>query len=174
MQNDYYSIRAGNITLLKGIVRDGNIYNAPGQEIVAKRNEVCDDKELGCEAGLHAGSVEYATDYASGRKVVIVEIDPANVVSIPTDCNCQKLRTCAYKVVGELPVEKKAGLGDDYCDDYCDCDDDSDNNDDYCDGENDETDEDERREEALDAAFSDGFDQGYVDGLDNNGFDDVT
>jgi hypothetical protein len=32
---------------------------------------------------------------------VLVEIDPADVVSIPTDCNFQKLRTCRYKVVAE-------------------------------------------------------------------------
>jgi hypothetical protein len=35
-----------------------------------------------------------------------VEINPADVVSIPTDCNFQKLRTCKYKVVAEheLPL----------------------------------------------------------------------
>jgi hypothetical protein len=33
--------------------------------------------------------------------MVLVEIDPADVVSIPTDCEFQKLRTCRYKVVAE-------------------------------------------------------------------------
>ena len=28
-----------------------------------------------------------------------MKISPENVVSVPTDCNCQKLRTCEYAVV---------------------------------------------------------------------------
>jgi hypothetical protein len=38
----------------------------------------------------------------SGDKIVILEIDPADVVSIPTDYNNAKGRCCRYKVVGEL------------------------------------------------------------------------
>ena len=30
---------------------------------------------------------------------MIVEINPADVVSVPKDCDCQKLRTSKYKVV---------------------------------------------------------------------------
>jgi hypothetical protein len=33
-----------------------------------------------------------------------VEINPADVVSVPDDCSCQKLRACSYKVVGEYEV----------------------------------------------------------------------
>ena len=29
---------------------------------------------------------------------MVVEINPADVVSVPNDCDCQKLRTCKYKV----------------------------------------------------------------------------
>ena len=39
-------------------------------------------------------------DFARG-KVVIVKVNPKDVVSVPHDCNCQKLRTCAYTVVAE-------------------------------------------------------------------------
>ena len=31
---------------------------------------------------------------------MVVEIDPSDVVSVPHDCDCQKLRTSKYKVVG--------------------------------------------------------------------------
>jgi hypothetical protein len=66
------------------------------------RNKVDDNKEVGCSYGFHAGTLEYASDFASDfDKLVLVEIDPADVVSIPTDCNFQKLRTCRYKVVAE-------------------------------------------------------------------------
>jgi hypothetical protein len=37
-------------------------------------------------------------------KLVLVEINPADVVSIPLDCECQKLRTCKYMVVQEYEV----------------------------------------------------------------------
>jgi hypothetical protein len=36
---------------------------------------------------------------------MLVEINPSDVVSIPTDCEFQKLRTCKYKVVGEYEID---------------------------------------------------------------------
>ena len=36
---------------------------------------------------------------------MIVKIDPADVVSVPSDCNYEKLRTCRYEVVGEYQGE---------------------------------------------------------------------
>jgi acyl carrier protein len=54
---------------------------------------------VGCSHGLHAGSLAYARGWA--ERVILVEIDPADVVSVPGDENCQKLRCCKYTVVGE-------------------------------------------------------------------------
>ena len=49
---------------------------------------------------FHAGTYEYAKGYASnGGHLLVVEINPADVVSVPYDCECQKLRTNEYKVV---------------------------------------------------------------------------
>jgi hypothetical protein len=104
IQSDYYSKTAGTIIVIKGSVQAGKIFNGIGEEIEVERNGVCDDKNLGCSSGLHAGSVQYATEFGSGGRVVIVEINPADVVSVPDDCNCQKLRACRYKVVGEYEV----------------------------------------------------------------------
>jgi hypothetical protein len=104
VQSDYYSKTAGSIIVIKGTVKDGKIYNGIGEVIEVERNGVCDDKNLGCSSGLHAGSVAYATEFGRGGRVVIVEINPADVVSVPDDCNCQKLRACTYKVVGEYEV----------------------------------------------------------------------
>ena len=96
---DYYSITAGKIPLIQGMVNDkGQIYNGIGETIECVRNSVDDNKDNTCSYGLHAGSLSYATDFAKG-KLVIVEINPADVVSIPSDCNGQKLRTCKYVVV---------------------------------------------------------------------------
>lgn len=79
-----------------------------------KRNEVCDDPEIGCSNGYHVGTLEYAKNFNSNNRVMIVEVDPADVVSVPHDCNHQKLRTIFYRVVGEF--EKP--LDNDFSDEY--------------------------------------------------------
>ena len=47
---------------------------------------------------------------------MVVEIDPQDVVSVPNDCDCQKLRTCKYKVVDHF----KTKMPDTICDEYYD------------------------------------------------------
>jgi hypothetical protein len=59
----------------------------------------------------------------SGDRIVIVKINPKDVVSVPSDCNYEKLRTCRYEVVGEYegellkPLYKADFSQDDYEDD---------------------------------------------------------
>ena len=80
----------------------GKFFNGVGEVLSMPRNKVDDDKNVGCSYGFHAGTLKYASEFASGNdKLVLVEIDPADVVSIPTDCQFQKLRTARYKVVAE-------------------------------------------------------------------------
>ena len=81
----------------------GRFDNSVGNVLEMPRNKVDDNKDVGCSYGFHAGTLEYASGFAGmGDKIVLVEIDPADVVSIPTDCEFQKLRTCRYKVVEEF------------------------------------------------------------------------
>lgn len=81
----------------------GKFDNSVGNVLEMPRNKVDDDKLAGCSYGFHAGTLEYASNFAcENDKIVLVEIDPADVVSIPVDCEFQKLRTCRYKVVGEF------------------------------------------------------------------------
>lgn len=79
--------------------------NRPGSTLQMKRNDVDDDARRACSNGFHVGSLEYATSF--GPKTVIVEVDPADVVSVPFDCSGQKMRVCKYRVVcdykGALP-----------------------------------------------------------------------
>ena len=100
IRNDWYSITSGKLTLLQGSAKDGHILNSIGQTVECVRNQVDDNKDNTCSRGIHAGSLEYATNFGRGGRVVIVEINPKDVVSIPSDCEGQKLRTCKYKVVG--------------------------------------------------------------------------
>lgn len=142
---DYYSVRTGNITLLKGTEKEGRIYNAIGEEIQTERNNVDDDANEGCSFGLHVGTEEYAVSYARscGGRVVLVEVNPKDVVSVPNDENYKKLRTCAYRVIEDydMPITdtyyqsnwKEYDDDHDYEDDY-DYDDDyygDDDDDDY-------------------------------------------
>lgn len=103
VQNDFWSKTGGKIKVLKGKVNDeGKIYNGVGEEIIVDRGDVDDNCNNTCSKGIHAGSVSYATDFAGGNgKIVIVKINPKDCVSVPTDCDGQKLRTCSYTVIGE-------------------------------------------------------------------------
>ncbi len=117
----------GNFLAYKGVTNDfkdcySNTFdNRVGSVLEMRRNGVCDDAGVGCSNGFHAGSYDYAKGYASnGGNLMIVEINPADVVSVPRDCSCQKLRTSTYKVVGHYetieaqPLEE--GLNDDFYD----------------------------------------------------------
>jgi len=104
VQKDYWSKHANRLTrVVRGKVNDsGQLYNAVGEVIEVERNSVCDDASVGCGEGIHAGSLKYANDWAGcDGRLMIVKIDPVDVVSVPTDCSCQKLRTCKYEVVSE-------------------------------------------------------------------------
>ena len=102
IQSNDFSV-FGNVetVVLQGEVNAaGEIKNSIGTIIEVERSSVDDDYTHECSHGLHAGSMEYAKGH--GNKVVLVEINPADFVSVPSDCNFQKLRCCKYKVVGDL------------------------------------------------------------------------
>lgn len=84
----------------------GRIDNRPGTTVRMERSLVQADHAVGCGKGLHAGSLNYVYGYGGGSdRIVIVEIDPINVVSVPSDCSYQKLRVCEYYVVGDYNGE---------------------------------------------------------------------
>jgi len=121
--------------------------NRVGQICTMQRAKVDDNRARGCSDGLHAGALNYVASYGSlesGDKIVIVKINPKDVVSVPSDCNCEKLRTCRYEVVGEYEGEllKPLYSADFSQDDYEDEDEDYTNEEGYWDQFDDE-DEDE-------------------------------
>ena len=154
----------GNFVAYKGVTEDFKDFhtrkfdNSVGQTLSMVRNSVCDDANIGCSYGFHAGSYEYAKGYASsGGHLMRVEIDPTDVVSVPLDCDCQKLRTAKYKVIAihesiERPLDD--GIYGEYDEDDWD----------YSDEDSDDT-----------ASFGSGWDAGYkqaqkdmLDNLNNN------
>lgn len=112
---------SGNFLAYKGVsseFRDkysGRIDNSVGEIVSMPRNQVCDDANHGCSSGLHAGSYNYAKGYSSGGgHLVVVEIDPSDVVSIPHDCDQQKLRTTKYRVLKVCETILEEQLYEDY------------------------------------------------------------
>lgn len=84
----------------------GTILNKVGSVIEIPRNKVDDDADVGCSYGLHVGSLQYSgpggSFNAAGDKVLIVKVNPADVVSVPKDYSHQKVRCCRYEVIGEF------------------------------------------------------------------------
>jgi hypothetical protein len=164
VQSDWYSITGGKLTLLQGKTNSsGQIYNAPGETIECERREVCDNKDKHCSEGLHAGAMEYVQNFGGGGgKIVVVRVNPRDVVSVPADHDCMKIRVCKYEVVMEyvellskplynstnnpVPVAPQSFVSDEDLDDDYRHEDDFEEDDVYYDSvsNQDEDDEDER------------------------------
>ncbi len=84
-------------------VHSGTFDNSPGQVVEMERNEVDDKADNTCSHGLHFCSKDYLQHFG-GERIVIVKINPRDVVSIPTDYNQSKGRACRYEVISELGV----------------------------------------------------------------------
>ncbi len=82
----------------------GTMDNSVGKIVEMERNEVDDNKDRTCSAGLHFCSLGYLNHFG-GEKIMIVKINPRDVVSIPSDYNDTKGRACRYEVIGELNKE---------------------------------------------------------------------
>jgi hypothetical protein len=92
--------------------------NNVGDVVSMSRYKVDDNLNNACGAGLHVGAYEYVK---GSRNIVVVKVDPADVVSIPKDSSCQKMRCCKYEVVkilSEQPYRSVAINSDTYDDDY--------------------------------------------------------
>jgi hypothetical protein len=84
-------------------IYSGTFDNSVGKVVEVPRNTVNDDREQTCSSGLHFCSKGYLNSYAqAGGHTVLVKVNPADVVSIPSDHNEEKARCCRYEVVGVL------------------------------------------------------------------------
>ena len=81
-----------------------------GETVVSMpRNAVDDQRKNHCSHGLHFCSKDYLKHFG-GNRIVIVKINPADVVSIPADYKDTKGRTWRYTVVGELAEDPEKAL----------------------------------------------------------------
>ena len=140
VQKDYWSSTGNADTIvLQGETNERHqILNEVGATIEVARRCVDDNKDNHCSFGLHVGSFDYADSWAGADgRLLLVEFDPADAVSVPTDCDFQKLRVSKYKVISDITDTRKElntpvyeankpiyGSDDDDCcdNDDCDCD----------------------------------------------------
>ena len=93
-------------------IHSGKFDNSVGKTCEMTRNAVCDNKDLTCSSGLHFCSIAYLPNFrdSNGGKTIIVKINPADVVSIPSDYNNTKGRTCKYEVVADYTDDWRSKL----------------------------------------------------------------
>lgn len=99
----YGSIHAGP-AIVNGQEVDGIVPQTIGDVVEFPRSKVNADPSQGCSTGLHASNFGYARSFTTGA-VLTVQVDPADVVSVPTDCDAQKVRVCRYTVRGVTTYE---------------------------------------------------------------------
>jgi hypothetical protein len=98
----YKAVRPDYLDWHSGTVRN-QIGDTPKR---LERNEVDDDWRIQCSNGYHVGAIEYVSDFHRGEgHVMIVEVDPVDVIAVPTDSSFTKCRVCFYTVVGEMDGE---------------------------------------------------------------------
>lgn len=89
---------------------DGRTDNSIGT-IVSMPREQCDPyRNNHCSTGLHFCSLEYLDHSPRNLRIVVLKIDPADVVAIPTDYNFQKGRACRYAVIDEIERDRLTSI----------------------------------------------------------------
>lgn len=96
----------------------GTMDNSVGAIVDMDRAECDEDENNTCSKGLHFCSKEYLSIYGNlvcDAKVVVVKVNPKDVVSIPPDYNQTKGRACYYVVVDDITNEYiESGIEDSF------------------------------------------------------------
>ena len=88
--------------------KNAKLPNAVGYVVSIPRSMVDDNRNVHCSSGLHAGTYDYAKEFAPVLLTVLV--DPRDVVSVPNDHNNAKVRVSRYTVI-EVNDGKNYGSG---------------------------------------------------------------
>lgn len=82
----------------------GTFDNFIGRTVSMPREQVNHSRYETCQDGLHVCSESYIPQYGGGvgKRVVIVKVNPKDVVAVPSDYHNAKMRVCEYLVVDEL------------------------------------------------------------------------
>lgn len=94
------SVRSGP-AIVNGEPVDGQVPQPLGGTVEIARSTVAHDPGMGCASGLHVGTYDYAKGWAQGA-LLRVKVNPRDVVSVPTDCNAEKMRVCRYVILDQI------------------------------------------------------------------------
>jgi hypothetical protein len=93
-------------------IYSGTIDNSIGASPTMPRFQVDETYEKDCSSGLHVGALEYVLTYghfqkghmvnSNGNRLLIVKVDPRDVVSVPKYKSHPKMRVSKYTVVDEI------------------------------------------------------------------------
>lgn len=104
--NDIEILENGNFSAYKVVTanytdcRTGTIDNSVGTTVTMDRKYVDKNHKNTCSHGLHVCSKRYISEFRSSTNVVVItEVSPYDVVSVPFDYNGSKMRVCKYTVV---------------------------------------------------------------------------
>lgn len=84
---------------------DGRTDNTPGVVVSMPRQNVDPVRDRTCSRGLHFCSLSYLGKVFSNNTIVILKVNPADVVSIPSDYNNSKGRAWKYLVLSKFGEE---------------------------------------------------------------------
>jgi len=100
----------GNFIAYRGVTEDfkdchtRTFDNSVGAICEMDRSDVDENPNHTCSAGLHVACHDYAKSF--GRTTIEVEVNPKDVVAVPTDYNNTKMRTCKFEVVAVCQNER--------------------------------------------------------------------
>lgn len=122
-------------------IYSGKFDNSIGSVVNMPRNMVDDNYGADCSNGLHVGALDYVVGYghfkkgetvpSGGNRLLLVKINPKDVVSVPKYEGHTKMRVCEYTVVSEINdvvkeldkvvyTSNAGNLAPDYTSDYSD------------------------------------------------------
>lgn len=120
-KNDHPLTSDGNFIAYKRVrgnfkdIHSNTFDNSVGVTVEMARNQVNEDSTQTCSNGLHVANWYYAnSQFASSDPstdvMLEVEVNPADVVSVPVDYNNAKIRVCKYKVLAIVDKEHSSDL----------------------------------------------------------------
>lgn len=105
--------------MIRGDYKDiysGLMDNSVGNVLEVPRQSVDSDRYRTCSSGLHFASLNYVENggygsLTSGHRLVVLKINPRDVVSIPVDYNNSKGRACKYLILEEIEWSQRIREG---------------------------------------------------------------
>ena len=115
----FYSVHAGK-AIVDGELINGHVPQWEGAVVEMPRSEVHNDPRRGCSTGLHVATFDFARSFVSSGVVLVLRVNPRDVVSVPTESGQAKVRVCRYVVDRVTTVEYDGPVYDADLDDELD------------------------------------------------------